>query len=87
MIKAVGTKDGKPLYIFGLSQGNWTRLRQGKPILIDLDVIAMHAESNGQRGAVLLLGGKSERDILDELNRVGMPEAENTYTYDDRNEL
>lgn len=65
MLKAVGTKDGKPLYVFGISQGNWELLKRGRPILIDLDVLTatMPRDQSGLRGSMLLFGADSERGL------------------------
>lgn len=44
------------LLIFGLSDGNLQRLREGKPILIDLTQM-------GSTGRVLIFHGKTEADL------------------------
>lgn len=36
MVKFTGERDGKHLVGFGLSAGNLEKLREGKPILVDL---------------------------------------------------
>jgi len=54
-----------PFYAFGLSQGNLNRLRQGKPILINL------ADIKG-KGHVLIFYGETEQDMLKELKDSGI---------------
>lgn len=61
MIKAAGTgADGKRVVIFGLSEGNVARLREGKPMVVDLVPL-------GLEGTVLILYGETEEDIAREL--------------------
>lgn len=62
MIKAVATdKDGVKLFVFGLSDGNIERLREGKPILVELAPL-------GGEGRVAIFWGETEEamaaDIL-----------------------
>ena len=64
MIKAKGIdKDGFPIYIFGLSELNVQRLKEGKPVGIDLREL-------GDRGKVLILYGETEESIRDELLKI-----------------
>ena len=67
MIKFLGTSNGKPLYGFGLSEENCKRLVAGRPIIIDLDVMAKDSSPSDQRGAVLIFGGKTDQDLADEM--------------------
>ena len=61
MIKAKATiKGGRPLYLFGLSELNLQRLREGKPITIQL-------EPMGGVGEILIMAGETEADIAREL--------------------
>lgn len=80
MIKAVGNKDGKPLFIFGLSLGNCERLLQGKPIFIDLDVMARECAKSDFRGCVMIMGGESEDSIVAQLaSVVDLPATKKTH--------
>ena len=75
MIKTAGVKDGKPFYIFGLSQGNMQNLLAGKPILIDLDVMTMKMDMKAEadfKGTVLLMGGTDENHIIKQLETSGV---------------
>lgn len=73
MIKFIGEKDGKRLYGFGLSRGNMEKLLEGKPILIDLDILAMRApDVTGLAGAVLIFGGEDEQACTDQLKKAGL---------------
>ena len=57
MVKAGATNnEGKPVVILGLSEGNLQRLRQGKPILVDLLPFGMD-------GQAVITYGKTEADI------------------------
>ena len=61
MIKAKATlADDRPLYVFGLSELNLQRLREGKAIVITL-------ESIGGVGEVYIAYGETEDDIMREL--------------------
>jgi len=73
VIKFLGEKDGKRLYGFGLSRGNTERLLEGKPILIDLDLLAIRApDVTGLAGAVLIFAGETEEDCVEQLKRAGI---------------
>lgn len=62
MIKAQGrTGDGRPLVVIGLSGENVTRLMANEPILFDL------AELGLPTTQVLIVGGRTETDILADL--------------------
>lgn len=61
MIKASTTHaDGRPLVFLGLSDGNLVRLREGKPILIDM-------KPYGLDGWAVIMHGATEEDITREL--------------------
>lgn len=63
MILARGTgEDGSPVYILGLSEGNIERLKDGDPLVIDNNEL-------GFSGATVILYGKTEDDITDNLSR------------------
>lgn len=67
MIKAAGqTGDGKPLVILGLSGENMTRLMAHEPIRFDL------AELGLPSTVVVIVGGRTENDIADELVEHGL---------------
>lgn len=74
MIKFLASQDGKPMYGFGLTQGNMDKLLAGQPILIDLDVIAaqMPRADGEPRGSVFIFGGPDEQFLVDELRRHGV---------------
>jgi len=70
MIKAKATlKDDRPLYVFGLSALNLQRLREGKPIVIQL-------ESIGGFGEVYITYGETEAAIARELSDLIGPNTE-----------
>lgn len=59
MIKAKTTgPDGAPGYLFGLTEENVRRLKDGKPILIQLSEM-------GGTGTVFIMYGKNEKDLHD----------------------
>jgi hypothetical protein len=61
MIKAGAKgKDGQPVVILGLSEGNLGELRKKKPILVDL-------EPFGIKGQVVIMWGETEEAITQEL--------------------
>lgn len=72
MIKFIGKRAGKTLYGLGLSRGNCELLLQGKPILIDLDVMGGADPLPDHRGVLLLLGGETETAVADDLQRRGL---------------
>jgi hypothetical protein len=45
VIKTLGIKDGRPLFMFGLSRRNCELLLAGKPIVIDLRQMKENAEN------------------------------------------
>ena len=53
-------KGGRPLYVLGLSALNLQRLREGKPITIELEAL-------GGVGEVLLFAGENEADMARDL--------------------
>jgi len=64
MVK-VGVKDnkGRPVVILGLSEKNLEFLKEGKPISFDLTPF-------GITGQALIMYGKTEEDITQELSKV-----------------
>jgi len=63
MIKAKTTdRDGYPVFIFGLSDGNLELLRQGRPIAVDLREL-------GARGSVVIMWGATEEAIQAEMGK------------------
>ena len=56
--------DGKPLFIFGLSEENLQRLRQGQPITFDMQERA--GAEHAPPGRVLICWGKTEDAIAQE---------------------
>lgn len=66
MSKACGEVGGRPMMLFGLSGENVTRLMAGEPILFD-------ATPFGFDGNVVIVGGRTEQDITDELRKYGLP--------------
>lgn len=65
MIKAVGEKDGHPMVIAGLSEGNIRNLKKGRPILMAMEV-------DGQPLEFLIMYGDTEDDIVRELQTHGL---------------
>lgn len=72
MLKALGrTGDGKPVLILGLSGENVARLMANEPILVDVT-----KSFGGPPMMVVIVGGRTEDDIKDQLVRNGLlPEA------------
>lgn len=64
MIKYKGECEGKPVYGFGLSEGNLQKLRQGLPIEVDL-------EPMGGVGFVHIIYGETEQAILEMFQAAG----------------
>lgn len=70
MINATATKaDGTALYIFGLSDENIRRLREGSPIAFSLSEM-------GGSGDVVITWGKTEREIAKCLEPFMGPDTE-----------
>ena len=65
MIKATA----QDLFIFGLSDANLDRLRDGKPILIDLK------KMGAKEGRVLIFAGRTEEHLRDLLGPYIKPET------------
>lgn len=69
MIKAAGSNsDGVPMLLLGLSAENMRRLSRGKPIRIS------SAETKAMglpELTVVILGGDTESDIIDDLRAMG----------------
>jgi hypothetical protein len=66
MIKAAGVHNEKPLLILGLSGENVTRLMAGEPILLDTAPLGLPEMS------VVVVGGRTEQAILDDLRAHGL---------------
>ena len=62
MIKFTGERDGKHLVGFGLSEGNLKKLREGKPILVDLSEMIP-----GCKMEVLIFYGATEQAMYQEI--------------------
>lgn len=71
MIKALGElNDGTgQILILGLEEGNITRLRQGKPILVKLSEMADRGMK--WQGEILILLGEDQGDVICQLNETG----------------
>lgn len=73
MIKALGTSQGRPVIILGLSRGNCTKLLEGKPIKIDLRLMKLESKEPQQYdfnyATICLCGGETELAIIDELSK------------------
>jgi hypothetical protein len=65
MIKALGTKDGHPLIIAGLSNGNIRKLKEGKPILMKMAL-------DGEPFEILIMYGDTEQAMVQELIALGV---------------
>lgn len=65
MIKFTATKDGKPLFGFGLSHGNLRLLKQGRPIVVDLALM-------GGEGKVMIFAGETEESIVEQMQQAGL---------------
>lgn len=66
MIKAAGTRGGKPMLILGLSGENMTRLMAGEPIMLDTAALGL-PEMN-----VVIVGGRTEDAITADLRAHGL---------------
>lgn len=66
MIKAKITgKDGRPIYLFGLSEENVRRMRQKMPVLVDLALLG------GPNVQVAITWGETEEEVLKDLEAAG----------------
>ena len=66
MIKAVGETNGRPLLILGLSGENMTRLMADEPIRLNASELGLPDIE------IVLVGGKTEDAILQQLRQVGL---------------
>lgn len=67
MVKArIDGDDGEPVYLLGLSSGNLMRLREGKPLLVNL------SQFGGPNVKVAVCWGETEEDIVRDLNKAHM---------------
>lgn len=68
MIKFSGkTEDGKPVFGFGLSLGNFTKLLKGLPICVDLADMGYEPGGN-----VIIIGGETEEDLAKQIVNSGL---------------
>lgn len=69
MVKAAGTKaNGRRFFVFGLSELNLAKLREGKPIAFGLEPL-------GGAGEVMIMYGETEQHIEAELRALERGEA------------
>lgn len=69
MIKVPGrTGDGRPLLVLGLSGENMTRLMAGEPMVVDTGQLGP-AFAHLPSMSLVLLGGRTEQAIIDDLNK------------------
>lgn len=66
MIKAAGTRGGKPALILGLSGENMTRLMAGEPIMLDTAALGLPEMT------VVICGGRTEDAITADLRVHGL---------------
>ncbi len=75
MIKFLASSEGRPMIGLGLSRGNCEKLLQGKPIFIDLKVMAYQTEGSPldtNEATILIFGGESEDEMQREMRRHGI---------------
>jgi len=65
MIKFLGQRDGRPLLGLGLSERNVVQLKEGKPIVVELQPLT------GEDGQIVLLYGETEAAIVAALKAEG----------------
>lgn len=71
MLKAAGrTADNRPVLLLGLSGENMTRLMAGEPIDINAADLGLPAMQ------IVILGGRTEQAILDQLHTHGLAPRE-----------
>lgn len=69
MIKFQGTGlDGVPIIGFGLSEANVQKLKEGMPVLIDVDHTK---ELLGVQARIVIFYGKTEEDMQEDLKTAG----------------
>jgi hypothetical protein len=66
MIKAIAERNGVPMILIGLSEGNLAKLRERKPILTSSKM------PDGYTVEVLILWGQTEAAIMAELGENGV---------------
>jgi hypothetical protein len=66
VIKATGVSDGKPMLLLGLSGENVTRLMAGEPITFETAPMGLPPM------VVVIMGGRTEGAIVDQLREVGL---------------
>jgi hypothetical protein len=76
MIQALATMgDGRLLVLLGLSQGNIDRLKAGKPIWVDPQVL-LQVKPTEVIGGIALVYGATEAAIAKDLETLFGPETE-----------
>ncbi len=65
MIKAKAEGPNGPVLLFGISEENVKRMMSGNPVAINLAEMGMH-------GQILIIYGKTERAIIEELQANGI---------------
>lgn len=66
MIKFLGMNKDKPVFGFGLSEGNIEKLVEGKPIMVDLSTMGPY------EGQVLIFYGVDEQVMYTMLRQEGL---------------
>lgn len=68
MIRAASRKQtGEPVILLGVTEENVNRLKEGKPIRVDLAQFEV-----GLEGDLVILYGKTHRAVVDDLNASGI---------------
>lgn len=71
MIKATArSQSGQPILILGLEEENWRRLLQGQPIRFEANELGLEPLT------VVITGGRSERDLYEQLQPLFGPQTE-----------
>lgn len=58
MIKAVASNTEEPLVILGLSDMNMEKLKEGRPIIVEMEEL-------GLTGKILIIGGGTEDELVE----------------------
>lgn len=73
MVRCQATgKDGRPVFVFGLTRENITRLTNGEPIKLDLDAFGL----TGPPLTIYLTFGETEEAIARELSEFIGPQTQ-----------
>jgi hypothetical protein len=75
MIRALGTLGGKRTLICGLSEGNLERLRQNKPILLNLDDM----DPGVRIEQVMICWGQTEQSLVELFSSGGLINEETRF--------